>query len=108
MRRNEQFEILKAAQADVLNLQNWHGFLRTLHLAGYRGSHMISSSTTLIYSYVFYLIGKSFGIGFTLSTIMARWFFMSSLTGRYTGGAPETAMKKTWPSFGISRRAIIS
>ena len=95
-RRNEQFEILKAAQADVLNLQNWHGFLRTLHLAGYRGSHMISSSTTLIYSYVFYLIGKkSFGIdGFTLSTIMARWFFMSSLTGRYTGGAPETAMEK--------------
>lgn len=95
-RRIEQFEILKAAQADVLNLQNWHGFLRTLHLAGYRGSHMISSSTTLIYAFVFYLIGKkSFGIdGFTLSTVIARWFFMSSLTGRYTGGSPETAMEK--------------
>ncbi|MBM4070794.1 MAG: DUF262 domain-containing protein [Planctomycetes bacterium] len=95
-RRVEQFDILKAAQADVLNLQNWHGFLRTLHLAGYRGSHMISSSTTLIYAYVFYLIGKkSFKIeGFTLSNVIAQWFFMSSLTGRYTGGSPETAMEK--------------
>ncbi len=26
-RRIEQFEILKSSQADVLNLQNWHGFL---------------------------------------------------------------------------------
>lgn len=95
-RRVDQFEILKTAQADVLNLQNWHGFLRTLHLAGYRGSHMISSSTTLIYAYVFYLIGKkSFKIeGFTLSNVIAQWFFMSSLTGRYTGGSPETAMEK--------------
>lgn len=95
-RRVQQFEILKASQSDVLNLQNWHGFLRSLHLAGYRGSHMIGSSTTLIYSYVFYLIGKkTFGIeGFTLSNVIARWFFMASLTGRYTGGAPETAMDR--------------
>lgn len=95
-RRVEQFELLKAAQADVLNLQNWHGFLKTLHLAGYRGSHMISSSTTLIYSYTFYLIGKkSFKVdGFALSNVIAKWFFMASLTGRYTGGSPETAMEK--------------
>ena len=95
-RRIEQFEILKAAQTDVLHLQNWHGFLRTLHLAGYRGSHMVSSSTTLIYAYVFYLIGKkAFGIeGSTLSTLLARWFFMSSLTSRYAGGSPETAMER--------------
>lgn len=95
-RRIEQFELLKEAQADVLNLQNWHGFLRLFHLAGYRGSHMISSKTTLLYSYVFYLIGKkSLGIDtFTFSSVMARWFFMSSLTGRYTGGSPETAMEK--------------
>ena len=95
-RRVEQFKVLKAAQADVLNLQQWHGFLRTLHLAGYRGSHMISSSTTLIYAYVFYLIGKkAFEIeNFVLSNLIARWFFMSSLSGRYTGGSPETAMEK--------------
>ena len=94
--RIEQFKILKAAQTDVLNLQHWHGFLQTLHLAGYRGSHMISSSTTLIYAYVFYLIGKkAFEIdAFTLSSLIARWFFMGSLTGRYTGGSPETAMEK--------------
>ena len=95
-RRIAQFEILKTAQADVLNLQNWFAFLQTLYLAGYRGSHMISSSTTLIYAYVFFLIGiKSFAIKkFALSSLIARWFFMSSLTGRYTGGSPETAMEK--------------
>lgn len=95
-RRIQQFDILKSAQSDVLNLQNWHGFLRTLHLAGYRGSHMISSSTTLIYAYVFYLVGKkAFGIdSFTLSTAIARWFFMSSLTGRYTRDSSETAMER--------------
>jgi hypothetical protein len=95
-RRVEQFELLKSAQAEVVNLQNWHGFLRTLHLAGYRGSHMVSSDTALIYAYTLYLIGKkSFGIeGYTLSNVIARWFFMASLTGRYTGGSPETAMER--------------
>jgi hypothetical protein len=95
-RRIEQFDVLKTSQADVLNLQNWHGFLRTLQLAGYRGADMISSDNALIYAYTLYLIGKrSFGIdGFTLSNIIAQWFFMVSLTGRYTGGAPETAMER--------------
>jgi hypothetical protein len=94
-RRNQQFEILKTTQSDALNLQNWHSFLRTLYLAGYRGSDMIKSSLTLIYAYVFYLIGKKdLGIdGFTLSNVIARWFFMASVTRRYTGGAPETAME---------------
>ncbi|OYV83350.1 MAG: hypothetical protein B7Z73_16095, partial [Planctomycetia bacterium 21-64-5] len=31
-RRIEQFAILKSAQTDVLDLQNWHDFLETLHL----------------------------------------------------------------------------
>ena len=42
---------------------------------------MISSGNALIYAYILYLIGKkTFGIdGFTLSTLIARWFFMASL-----------------------------
>lgn len=95
-RRIEQFDVLKAAQAETLDLENWHGFFRSLQLAGYRGSRMVSAKTTLIYAYVFYLIGKkSFNVPeFTLSTMIARWFFITSLTGQYTGGAPETSMER--------------
>jgi len=94
-RRDQQFGILKEAQEVVLNLQYWHDFLKTLQIAGFRGSHMISSQTAIIYCYAFYLIGKkSFGVdSFALSTLMARWFFMVLVTGRYTG-SPESAMER--------------
>lgn len=94
-RRDQQFGILKDAQAVVLNLQHWHDFLKTLQIAGFRGSHMISSQTAIIYCYAFYLIGKKvFGVdSFALSTLMARWFFMVSVTGRYTA-SPESAMER--------------
>lgn len=94
-RRDEQFGILKEAQATVLNLQHWHDFLKTLQIAGFRSSKMISSQTAIIYCYTFYLIGKKvFGIdSFTLSTLMSRWFFMVLVTGRYTG-SPESSMER--------------
>jgi hypothetical protein len=53
-RREEQFEILKAAQAHVLNLTHWHQFLKTLSGAGFRSGEMISSQSALLYSYAFY------------------------------------------------------
>ncbi len=94
-RRDEQFGILKDAQATVLNLQHWHDFLKTLQMAGFRGKDMISSQTAIIYCYTLYLIGKkTFGVdSFSLSTLLARWFFMVLVTGRYTG-SPESAMER--------------
>jgi hypothetical protein len=94
-RRDEQFEILKDAQATVLNLQHWHDFLKTLQMAGFRGKDMISSETAIIYSYTLYLIGKkTFGVdSFALSTLLARWFFMVLVTGRYSGSS-ESAMER--------------
>ena len=64
-------------------------------MAGFRGSNMISSQTAIIYCYTLYLIGKkAFGVdSFALSTLMARWFFMVLVTGRYTG-SPESAMER--------------
>jgi hypothetical protein len=94
-RRDEQFGILKDAQATVLNLQHWHDFLKSLQMAGFRGKDMISSQTAIIYCYTLYLIGKkTFGVdSFSLSTLLARWFFMVLVTGRYTG-SPESAMER--------------
>jgi len=94
-RREQQFVILKDAQEYALNLQNWHEFLKVLMRAGFRSGKMISSQNALLYAYVLFLIGKrDYQIdSYTLRNIMARWFFLTSLTGRYTG-SPETRMEQ--------------
>jgi hypothetical protein len=93
-RRVEQFELMKKAQGKALNLQYWHDFLQCLRLAGFRSRGMISSANNLLYSYVIYLLGRTeFGVEeYRLRRAMARWFFMSNLTGRFTG-SPESAME---------------
>lgn len=93
-RRDAQFEILKQAQAKVLNLQYWHDFLKVLLQAGYRSDTMISSETNLLYSYVFYLIGRTeYGVEeYALRRVIAQWYFMANLTGRYTT-SPESKME---------------
>jgi hypothetical protein len=86
-KRDEQFAVLQVAQERVLNLQDWHDFFYALHSAGYTGGHMISSMNALLYAYVFYLIGKcDYQVHhYILRRIIARWFFMSALTSRYSG-----------------------
>jgi hypothetical protein len=93
-RRDRQFDILKAAQARVLNIQHWHDFFKAVTQAGYRGGRLISSENALLYSYSLYLIGRTeYGVREpVLRPVIARWFFMASLTGRYTA-SPESAME---------------
>ena len=93
-RSDEQFERLRSAQDDVLDLTNWHEYLKCLTLAGFRGRQMITSETALIYCYVLWLVGRrDFGLGTReLRAVMARWFFMAHTTGRYTGTG-ETALE---------------
>ena len=57
-RRDQQFEILKDAQREALDLGNWHEFMKTLIHAGYRSRHSISSKNALLFSYIYYLIGR--------------------------------------------------
>jgi hypothetical protein len=57
-RRVQQFAVLKEAQDQILNLQCWHEFLKTLLRAGYRRGEMITSQMTLVYTYTLFLIGK--------------------------------------------------
>lgn len=94
-RRDEQFAVLQQAQSLVLNRQTWHEYFKCLLRAGYRSEAMVTSQTTLLYSYVFYLIGKhDFHVDhYTLRNLIARWFFMVSLTGRYTS-SPESVMEQ--------------
>lgn len=93
-RRDAQFVRLKDVQACALNLQHWKDFLKCLLRAGYRSGKVITSETTVLYSYVFYLLGKAeFGLSENeLRRAISRWFFFASLTGRYTN-SPESALE---------------
>ena len=93
-RREQQFELLKDAQKRVLNLQHWHDFMNCIRQAGFRSGKMISSQNNLLFSYILYLIGRTeYKVPeFDLRRVSARWFFMSAVTGRFTG-SPESAME---------------
>ena len=95
VRRERQFAILKDAQEYTLNLQSWHEYFKALVRAGYRRASMITSKISLLYAYTFFLIGKrEYNVDhYTLRNVIARWFFMTALTGRYTGN-PETVMEQ--------------
>lgn len=92
--REAQFARLKEAQACALNLQNWKDFLKCLMCAGFRSGKVITSETTVLYSYVFYLLGRAeYKVAESeLRRTIARWFFFASLTGRYTN-SPESALE---------------
>ncbi|MFN8132603.1 MAG: DUF262 domain-containing protein [Solirubrobacteraceae bacterium] len=93
-RREEQFERLAKAQGYALDITNWQEFLKVLVRAGYRGSSMLSSENALLYAYIFYLVGKrDFGVASEdLREIIARWFFMATITGRYSS-SPESQVE---------------
>jgi hypothetical protein len=93
-RREQQFGVLKDAQAKVLDLTAWHDFFHAVRAAGYLGGRMITSNNNLLFAYAFFLIGKTeYSVPQKdLRRVIARWFFMCSLTGRYTG-SPESDLE---------------
>jgi hypothetical protein len=92
--RDQQFAALQTAQEHVLDLTNWHEFFKCVTTAGYRGSRMVASQTNLMYCYALWLIGRvDYGVDIKrLRAAMARWFYMTSVTSRYTGSS-ETQME---------------
>lgn len=93
-RRIEQFRALKQSQDEVLDLTNWHQFLKCLNLAGFRHRRMLTSDTALIYTYIIWLIGhRDTDLDRdSLQVVIARWFFMVHTTRRYTN-SPETQLE---------------
>jgi uncharacterized protein with ParB-like and HNH nuclease domain len=93
--REKQFAIFREAQTYTLNIQNWHEFLKVLKRAGYPSDQLISSQVAILYTYALWLIGKcDFKVdSHRLREVMARWFFMATLTGRYTG-SPEARFEQ--------------
>ena len=92
--RDARFQDLKDAQEKVLNLTNWHEYITCVKYAGFRSKSMLTSANNFLYTYLLFLIGKyEFSADRNaLRAITGKWFFMSSLTGRYTG-SPETILE---------------
>ncbi len=99
-RRDQQFSKLKKAQDDVLNLTDWHEFLKVPLTAGFLSENMISSQVGLLFSYSLYLVGlKDFNIDrATLRLAVAKWLFMGAITSRYTG-SPESVIERDLVEF---------
>jgi len=68
--------------------------MNCIRQAGFRSGKMISSQNNFLFSYILYLIGRTeYKVAeFELRRSISRWFFMSSVTGRFTG-SPESAME---------------
>ncbi|MCH5280927.1 MAG: DUF262 domain-containing protein [Lachnospiraceae bacterium] len=90
--RNERFDVLKNKLPDVLNLNNWHEFLKAIMNAGYLSGDIILSGNTIFYSYAFYLIAK---YRFNASNnenmhLTSLWFYFASLVSLYTESFEST------------------
>lgn len=93
--RDNQFKKLCDAQGRVLNLTFWADFLNVVRSAGYRSAKTISSVNALVFAYQLYLLGRTeYEVeGFKLRNAVARWLFMSLLTGRFSS-SPESRMEQ--------------
>lgn len=93
--RDNQFSKLRHAQARVLDLTYWADFLNIVRAAGFRSAKTISSVNALVFAYQLYLLGRTeYDVdGFQLKNSIARWLFMSLLTGRFTS-SPESRMEQ--------------
>lgn len=93
--RDSQFQKLRDAQGRVLSLTYWADFLNVVRSAGYRSAKTISSVNALVFAYQLYLLGRTeYEVeGFKLRNAIARWLFMSLLTGRFSS-SPESRMEQ--------------
>lgn len=89
--RDRELAKLKTGQAQALNPNHWDEFLKVVERAGIRTSDMVTSKSAVLYTYSLWLIGRTeYGVPVDeLREVMARWYFMVQLTGRYSA-SPES------------------
>ncbi len=90
--RDQRFNTLREKLPDVLNVHNWHEFLKTILNAGYLSGDLILSGNSIYYSYALYLIAKyRFNVSYNENMhLTSLWFFYASLISLYTGSFEST------------------
>lgn len=96
--REQNFDQFRSALDKVTNLNDWHHFIHILNGAGFLNESMVPSNNTVVHSYVLYLKGRyEYGLdNNSLSNLIGRWFFMSTLTFYYTGSTAETVAERMY------------
>jgi hypothetical protein len=88
----ESFAILDRGIRDYMREDNFKRFLMIVRSAGFIDSSFVRSQSALNFGYALYLAlrDKGYDSG-NIERWVRRWFVMSLLTGRYSGGAPDSA-----------------
>ncbi|MBK5237490.1 MAG: DUF262 domain-containing protein [Actinomycetales bacterium] len=94
-RQERELALLQGSIQKVLNPLHWDEYTMCLPQAGFRSRKGITSTTNIVSTYVIWLIGRTeFNVALhDLRLLMARWFFMSQITSRYSGSS-ETQLQK--------------
>ncbi|MBP3818756.1 MAG: DUF262 domain-containing protein [Butyrivibrio sp.] len=113
--RQQRFDVLKSKLPDILNVHNWHEFLKAIMNAGYLSRDIILSGNAIFYTYAMYLIAKyRFNAGYNENMhITSLWFFYASLTSEYAGSFESTVENhlnsiKTLANFNEYKEFILS
>ena len=93
--REKNMQIFREALDRVINLNDWHAFINLFSDAGYLGKDLVRSNYVVVFSYVFYLMGKyEYNVSpLVLRHAIIRWIFMSTITSFYSS-SPETTVER--------------
>ncbi len=93
--REENFNKFKKGQEKVLNLTNWHNFIKIIYSAGFIDESLISSKIAFFITYAIYLklLDDADVATKELESLVRQWFVFSILTQRYTG-SPESKIEE--------------
>ena len=94
--RQENLAKFKEALRLATDLNNWHAFLNLFGRAGYLKGSIVASTNAVVFSYVLYLVGKySYKVPpMALNKVIAKWIFMATITGFYTGSTESEVEKQ--------------
>ena len=93
--REKNMQIFREALDRVINLNDWHNFINLFSEAGYLGKDQVRSNYVVVFSYVFFLMGKyEYNVPpVELRQAIIRWIFMSTITSFYSS-SPESTVER--------------
>lgn len=93
--RQHNLQIFRESLYRVVNLTDWHAFINLFPEAGYLGKDQVRSKYVVVYSYVFYLMGKyEYKVSpIELRNTIIRWIFMTTIKSFYSS-SPESAVER--------------
>ena len=93
--REKNMQLFREALSRVINLNDWHAFINLFSEAGYLGKDQVRSNYVVVFSYVFYLMGKyEYNVQpLVLRQAIIRWIYMATITSFYSS-SPESTVER--------------